>query len=144
MLDDWEEEELDEGIPPDAPEPQIRQLPIVNRPQFPTLPAARRFEPAAQDEGTVGDDAREALNKLTDMDEQDREELFGTGNLGDASREAEDDLSDLTDITPEDEDELFHVDEPEPSRPEYRISSKGRRSTRRFTPPPSGLSGLRL
>ena len=143
MPEDWEEE-----ITPDAPESKSRRVVRISRPIVPSLPVPRRFEQPVQDEGIsrpepdglVNDAAREALNKITELDSQDREELFGTGNLGDANREVEDDMSDLVDVDRAD----ILGDEPTPTKPKYRIMPRGKRVIRRYpSPPGSGFSGMR-
>lgn len=129
MQDNWDEEEQEVSQPPVVPAPIL-------------LPASAGYNVVEEVEEAEETDESTALSNLTDLSEEDREQVFGMGNLLDASREGEDDMSDLLDVS--EEDVMGEAPAPpEPAKPRYRIVSKGRRVIRRPPPPSSSLGGLR-
>ena len=129
MQDDWDEEGLEEAQAPVVPAPVL-------------MPAAAGYPVVEQVEEPEESDESSALSSLTDLSEDDREQVFGTGNLLDSSNEGQDDMSDLLDVS--DEDIMGESPAPpEPPRPRYRIVNKGRRVIRRPMPPSSSMGGMR-
>lgn len=125
MQDNWEEEE---GV--------VQPAPVL-------LPSATEYPMEIEEEVEEPESGEStALSNLTDLSEDDREQVFGMGNLLDASREGEDDMSDLLDVSEEDVMGESPAP-PEPPRPRYRIVNKGRRVIRRPLPPNAGLGGMR-
>ena len=130
MQDNWDEEEGQE----------VSQSPVIPAPVL--LPPSAESPVVEEVEEVEESDESSALSSLTDLSDDDREQVFGMGNLLDASREGEDDMSDLLDV--EDEDIMGEAPAPpEPQRPKYRIVPKGRRVIRRPTPPNSSFGGMR-
>jgi len=113
------EEELEEGRVEITPTYQVVPEPVVPEPE----------------------EKPKSELPMTALTDEDRAALFGVGGLADISKP--EDLSDLVEVG----EDLFSLDEPEPEpEPQPKPTPKRvlyRRTQRPYTPPETGMGGVR-
>ena len=141
------EELYTEPEPEPEPEPEMEELELVTEPVARGEPLPRRVEQVSEvvsrqidgepePEPEEGDD----LSDLFEVPQPDDNDMV-TDHL--FVLDEEDDLSDLFDVSREDILGAGFNQPPEPPRPKYRVTQKGRRISRRQPPPPTSLRGIR-